>query len=83
MIGEHTCRDFGERPGCLREPDPAFEMRFDDLGEPPIQWCSHCGPDAHALHRAIEKALRVDKTFAKRFEAAIGEAEASRKAGAS
>lgn len=83
MTDKNICRDFGERPGCLREPDPAFEMSFLDIGEPPILWCSHCGPKAHALNDALQKALRVDPALARRFETEIEKAEARIKAGAS
>lgn len=70
-------------PGCLRDPDPAFEMRFDDIGEAPLQFCTACGPKAHAMNAALMKALRADPTFAQRFESQIEKAEARRKANAS
>ena len=76
------CQDVGS-PGCLREPDPAFEMRFDDIGEAPLQFCTACGPRAHAMNAAIMKALRADPTFAQRFESQIEKAEARREANAS
>jgi hypothetical protein len=53
------CNDFGDRPGCLREADERYTMRFDDIGEPPIFWCAFCGPEAHALGASLDSALRA------------------------
>lgn len=53
-----VCRDHG-RPGCLSAIDERYTMRFDDINEEPIYWCSHCGPEAEALRQYLE-ALPVD-----------------------
>lgn len=50
---EHKCKDYGEE-GCLGTPDPNFTMRFDDIGEEPILWCSHCGARASVMQQFIE-----------------------------
>ncbi len=54
---EEVCRNFGQRTGCLEKPDPEFTMRFDDIGKPPVLWCTFCGPEAHAIDGALVKAL--------------------------
>lgn len=54
---EEVCRNFGQRTGCLEKPDPKFVMRFDDIGKPPVHWCSFCGPESHAIDRLLVKAL--------------------------
>lgn len=33
---KELCKDFGDRPGCLREADPQYTMDFSDIGKPPI-----------------------------------------------
>jgi len=71
------CNDRGDRPGCLGEPDERYTMRFDDIGEEPVRWCAHCGPDAHAVNAALQEALRTrGPRLARELEAAISEAEA-------
>lgn len=76
IIIEIKCRDFGERPGCLGEPDERFTMRFDEIGEPPLYWCSRCGPEAKAMNEAFTKAIRErGPEFRKIAEDAIKKAE--------
>lgn len=66
-----TCKDFGERPGCLGVADSRYTMYFDDIGEPPIHWCRACGPDVHAVDKMLRGALATQPGFAKQLEAAI------------
>lgn len=71
------CQDaYQDKPGCLNVADPAYTMHFDEV-EPGavIHWCSACGPEAHKIQAAIEKAFRERPGFAEQFEAAIVEAE--------
>ena len=74
----YVCRDFG-RLGCCSIPDERYTMRFDDIGEPPIYWCTHCGKEAAAMDAAINNALATRPGFAEDFKKAIEEAEANRK----
>lgn len=53
---EARCHDYGEE-GCLGVVDEAFTMRFDDIGEEPIRWCSHCGPKAAKMNKLVENWL--------------------------
>lgn len=72
------CRDHLERPGCLGEADDRYTMYFDDIGEPPIYWCAHCGPEANAMDKAITKALNTrGPEFKEKFREAIDRAKAS------
>lgn len=74
-----ACHNFGDAPGCLGTPDDRYTMRWDDLGEPPMQFCAVCGPEAHAMAAALELALATrGPEFAKKVDEAIKEAEASR-----
>lgn len=66
----YICKDNG-RPGCLVEPDPRYTMRFDDIGERPIYWCTHCGREAAFLARKIEEAFQTRPGFAEQFREAI------------
>ncbi len=52
-LDQTKCRDSGE-PGCLEIVDPEFEMRFDDIGEAPLQWCSHCGARARVMGQMLD-----------------------------
>jgi hypothetical protein len=54
---KRICKDYGDRPGCLREPDERYTMDFSDIGEGQILWCAHCGPDAQRMKMALEEAL--------------------------
>ena len=70
------CQDWPDRPGCLGERDPQYTMHFDDLGEPPIYWCSHCGRWAHEVDVTIEMAVEDrGKEFLQEFSAAIDKAK--------
>lgn len=73
----HICRDWKDaRPGCLKVADPRYTMYFDDIGEPPIYWCAHCGADAHEMDKVISKAFSEGgDRFKEAFEKAIKEAE--------
>lgn len=74
---EPTCKDFGDRPGCLGTPDPRYTMDFSDIGEDPILWCSHCGPDAHAMSEALVHAM---ETRGPEFHAQLSDAVSKAKA---
>jgi len=68
------CNDYGDPdvPECLGEPDDRFTMRFDDIGERPLLWCSACGPRAKSMEEALTEALDVGGTeFADKLEFAI------------
>lgn len=69
------CNDYGDPdvPECLGEPDPRYVMKFDDVGEAPLQWCAACGPRAHKMSDAIHEAFETDAGFAAKLEAAIDE----------
>lgn len=75
---KQTCKDY-EREGCLIEPDERFTLNFDDIGEPPIYLCSHCGPDALALNDMLMKALSKDPSLAKKLAEELDKAEAKLK----
>jgi hypothetical protein len=72
---ELKCREFGSLPGCLGTIDEKYTMRFDDIGEEPIYFCSHCGPINHALQKVFDKAFEDPETRSK-LEEAITKAEA-------
>lgn len=74
----YVCRDFG-RPLCCSVPDPRYTMRFDNIGEEPIYWCTHCGKYAAALDAIIDNAFKTQPGFAERFERAIKLAEEKEK----
>jgi len=62
------CNDYGDQVGCLGTPDNRYTMRFDDIGEQPLLWCAFCGPQAHAMAAAINKAaLERGEEFVKEF----------------
>ena len=72
----NICNDYGDRPGCLRDADDRYTMRFDDIGEPPIYWCAFCGPEAHSLEKAITNAIETrGSEFVEKFSDAIKEAQ--------
>jgi 20S proteasome alpha/beta subunit len=72
------CNDYGDRPGCLGEADDRYTMRFDDIGMPPLYWCAACGPQAHAINAALEKALTTrGPEFTTKLGEAIDAAEAA------
>ena len=66
----YVCRDFG-RPGCCSIPDTRYTMRFDDIGEEPIYWCTFCGKQAAAMDDAIKDAFKNRPDFAMKFKEAI------------
>jgi hypothetical protein len=65
------CHDFGDNPLCKGEVDERYTMRFDDLGEPPIKWCSHCGPEAQEIQAALDCAFDTRPGFKDEFEREI------------
>lgn len=72
------CNGEGDRPGCLGVADPRYEMRFDDLGEPPLQWCAACGPEACAINDALQRAFATRPGFAAELESALDAEQARR-----
>ncbi len=79
--GEFQCRDFGDNPDCLKDPDATYTMFFSDIGKLPIYWCSHCGPIAEAMMVALfSDAAMKDPTLMVRLEEAIRKAEAENRA---
>jgi hypothetical protein len=77
------CKNYGDAtyPGhCLGTPDPRYTMDFTDV-EPGafIYWCANCGPGAHAIDAAIQKALRSREGFYEEFRDAIEAAEAEQR----
>ena len=71
------CRNYAdEAPGCLGLADNRYTMDFDDV-EPgaKIYWCSHCGPVAHAMDRAIQEACATRPGFAEELREAIDKAK--------
>ncbi len=74
------CRDYGDNPACLKEPDPRYTMDYTDVEPAPnglILWCSHCGPLAHSMETAINEAFATRADFKEEFKAAVDEAYAS------
>lgn len=54
------CRNYADPTylgECLGAPDPRYTMDFSDIGEPPIYWCSACGPEAQEVEQALAGAL--------------------------
>jgi predicted nucleic acid-binding Zn ribbon protein len=49
-------------------------MRFDDIGEEPIYWCTFCGEQAKAMDKVIQAAFANRPEFAAEFEKAINDA---------
>lgn len=72
------CKDHGDREGCLGEADERFTMDFSDIGEPPIHWCAHCGPEAHMMSEALGLAFKTRPGFAAELEAAINKVKDER-----
>lgn len=72
---DNKCADIG-RPGCLETPDERYTMRFDDIGEAPIQFCAFCGPKSLELQAALERAFAIcGPEFTQRFKDAVHAAE--------
>lgn len=84
--GREFCQDYGDAgaPWCKGEVDERFTMDFTDV-EPGalIKWCSACGPIAHRMQAAIEKAFDEREGFAEEFRTAIENAEAKQRENAS
>lgn len=78
---QHKCRDYGDpdAPLCLGDIDERYTMRFDEIGEPPIYWCTRCGPLAHAMDKELMHALEHEPGFEEKFAAAIADEEARMK----
>lgn len=75
---EIKCQQYGH-PDCLEEPDERFTMTFDDIGEPPIHWCSNCGQLAKKMQLALEQAIKEGgPEFATKLERLITDAEVER-----
>jgi hypothetical protein len=85
MSDEKTCRDYGDRPGCFGAANERYTMDFTDV-EPGayLYWCAFCGPEAHALNAALDRALKTrGPKFAEEFDAAVTEAIEEQRRGAS
>ncbi len=83
--GDCRNREDPDRPAsCLLDADPRWDMRFDEIGEPPIRWCAACGPEAHAMNDALQGALTsgtatsTREEFAAALDAAVTSAERER-----
>ena len=73
-----NAQDPSAPPGCLKTVDPKYTMDFSDIGQPPIHWCSFCGPLAAAMNDALTGALESrGPEFQREAEKAITEAESS------
>ena len=72
MPSGYICRDFG-RPMCCSIPDPRYTMRFDEIGEEPIYWCTYCGKQAAMIDNAISDAFETRPGFVEEFRKAISE----------
>jgi hypothetical protein len=46
-------------------------MRFDDLGEEPLLWCTTCGPFAKRMAKALTQAFETEAGFAEKLEAEL------------
>jgi hypothetical protein len=53
IIDKKVCNDLGDNIACLGTIDERYTMLFDDIGQPPIYWCSHCGPEAHEQYKLL------------------------------
>jgi DNA-directed RNA polymerase subunit RPC12/RpoP len=58
---EHKCHD------CGKPADPAQTMNFDDIGKPPIFWCTKCGEENNKVQVGLEKLLKSDEKFKEKF----------------
>ncbi len=77
------CNDYGDNPACLKDADPAQRMDFTDIDEGYIQWCAHCGPQAHAQMASINEAFKTRPGFQEEFKSAMEAAKAAQKETAS
>lgn len=57
---EQFCHD------CGAPADLDQTMRFDDIGEPPIYWCTACGEQNNALNEVLQEKLK-DPEFREKF----------------
>lgn len=67
-MNEEVCND------CKEPADPEYTMRFDDIGEEPIYWCSACGQVARDMNELLEKKLE-DPEFRAKFAIEIERAK--------
>lgn len=74
------CKDFGQEPRCKKVADPSYTMRFDDIGEAPIHWCSFCGPTALKLMEIILSACKNNPDKMKELEERIDKCEEENRA---
>jgi len=78
------CRNFDDPDvptmgagGCKRPSDPRFTMDFTDV-EPGafVHWCAACGPGAHAMNEALQRAFDTrGDAFTEQLEQAIEQAK--------
>ncbi len=71
------CKNYNDIvPGCLGQADNRYTMDFTDVGGSKIFWCSNCGPIAHAMEKALLKAIEErGPEFTEALECAIERAE--------
>lgn len=70
-----VCKDYPERPGCLKEVDERWTLSFEDVNLGYIYFCSNCGPPNHELASMLEEALASGRITAKELDDAISEQE--------
>lgn len=81
ILVETKCQDYGQNPNCLGDIDEKFTMRFDDLKESPVYWCTNCGVLAAKMMKLLEQAFKTkDPEFAQELETLIAQAEEDTKA---
>ena len=63
------CQDAGQnKPGCLEEADPEYDMDFSDIGEKTIHWCVPCGIAARRIDAYFRAAALSRPGFLVEFE---------------
>ena len=70
------CHDYGDAKDCLGAIDEQYTMRFDEVGEEPLYFCSVCGKRAQWFESSIMKAFAERPEFFDEFKAAIEKAQA-------
>jgi len=73
-VVDAVCKNYRDpgAPECAKAPDPKYTMRFDDIGKPPIYWCSVCGPEASAMDKALNRAFAAGgQKFVDKFQKAM------------
>lgn len=70
-IFERCQDDNQEKPGCLGIADSRFTMRFDDIQEEPLYWCSCCGVQAQQMNEALQQAFETRPGFAEDLQKAM------------